>query len=199
MSTLKVNKLQKTVSGASTFTLPTADGTVGQLMKTDGAGQLGWATDSAGMFSSYAVIADQKSAGTDGGTFTSGAWQTRDLQTEIADPDGIVSIAANAFTLAAGSYLIKWSCSAFTVNSHKARLYDVTGTASVGMGMPEWSGSSSITNSSVGSARVSPSASNVYRIEHRCSLTHSSQGFGVSANFSEPEIYTLVEIFKEAS
>jgi hypothetical protein len=45
MSTLKVNKLQKTVSGAATFTLPTDDGTVGQLMKTDGAGQLGWATD----------------------------------------------------------------------------------------------------------------------------------------------------------
>ena len=36
MSTLKVNKLQKTVSGAATFTLPTPDGTVGQMMKTDG-------------------------------------------------------------------------------------------------------------------------------------------------------------------
>ena len=43
MSTLKVNKLQKTVSGAATFTLPTPDGTVGQMMKTDGSGQLGWA------------------------------------------------------------------------------------------------------------------------------------------------------------
>ena len=39
MSTLKVNKLQKTVSGAATFTLPTADGTSGQYMKTDGGGQ----------------------------------------------------------------------------------------------------------------------------------------------------------------
>ena len=197
MSTLKVNKLQKTVSGAATFTLPTADGTTGQYMKTDGSGQLGWSSDR--LFYSYAIIADQKAAGTDGGTFTSGAWQTRDLQTEIADPDGMVSISANEFTLAAGSYLIKWSCPAFTVNSHKARLYDVTGSASVGMGIPQWSGSSSITNTSIGAARVSPSGSNVYRIEHRCSLTHASQGVGVSANFSEPEIYTLVEIFKEAS
>ena len=44
MSTLKVNKLQKTVSGAATFTLPTADGTVGQYMKTDGSGALSFGT-----------------------------------------------------------------------------------------------------------------------------------------------------------
>jgi len=44
MSTLKVNKLQKTVSGAATFTLPTADGTSGQYMKTDGSGALSWGT-----------------------------------------------------------------------------------------------------------------------------------------------------------
>ena len=44
MSTLKVNKLQKTVSGAATFTLPTDDGTSGQYMKTDGSGVLSWGT-----------------------------------------------------------------------------------------------------------------------------------------------------------
>ena len=40
---------------------------------------------------SIAIIEDQKSAGTAGGTFTSGAWRTRDLNTEVSDPDGIVS------------------------------------------------------------------------------------------------------------
>ena len=44
MSTLKVNQLQKTVSGAATFTLPTDDGTSGQYMKTDGSGALSWGT-----------------------------------------------------------------------------------------------------------------------------------------------------------
>ena len=37
-----------------------------------------------GLFSSYAIIADQKAQNTAGGTFTSGAWRTRDLQTEVA-------------------------------------------------------------------------------------------------------------------
>lgn len=48
MSTLKVNKLQKTVSGAATFTLPTDDGTSGQYIKTDGSGALSFGTPSGG-------------------------------------------------------------------------------------------------------------------------------------------------------
>ena len=35
-----------TVASNVTFTLPTADGSAGQLLKTDGSGTLGWATDS---------------------------------------------------------------------------------------------------------------------------------------------------------
>ena len=31
-----------------TWTLPAADGSAGQLLKTDGSGNLGWATDQAG-------------------------------------------------------------------------------------------------------------------------------------------------------
>ena len=49
-------------------------------------------------FTSYAIIADVKASNADGGTFTSGAWRTRDLNTEITDPDGIVSIYSNQFT-----------------------------------------------------------------------------------------------------
>ena len=40
MGTLSVDKLVKTSSGAAEFTLPATDGTAGQVMQTDGAGQL---------------------------------------------------------------------------------------------------------------------------------------------------------------
>ena len=40
MGTLAVDKLLRTSTGASEFTLPATDGTVGQVMQTDGAGQL---------------------------------------------------------------------------------------------------------------------------------------------------------------
>ena len=40
MGTLSVDKLLRTSTGASEFTLPATDGTVGQVMQTDGSGQL---------------------------------------------------------------------------------------------------------------------------------------------------------------
>ena len=50
---------------------------------------------------------------TNGGTFTSGAFRTRDSNTEVADPDNIVSISSNQFTLGAGNYLIEASAPAY--------------------------------------------------------------------------------------
>ena len=40
MGTLSVDKLVKTSAGAAEFILPATDGTAGQVMQTDGAGQL---------------------------------------------------------------------------------------------------------------------------------------------------------------
>ena len=40
MSTIKTNKLVHTANGASEFTLPTADGSANQVVKTDGSGNL---------------------------------------------------------------------------------------------------------------------------------------------------------------
>ena len=173
-------------------------GAVNQVLKSDGT-DVSWGADSGGLFSSYAVIADQKSTTTDGGTFTSGAWQTRDLNTEIIDTDGIVSISTNQFTLGAGNYLIKWFAPCMSVNLNKARLYDVTGTATVGVGTPQHSYEHSyVPTPSMGFARVTPSGSNVYRIEHYCNLTRATNGFGDATSEGEPEIYTIVAIYKES-
>tara|TARA_Y100000310_G_scaffold36243_1_gene34134 strand:- start:884 stop:1480 length:597 start_codon:yes stop_codon:yes gene_type:complete len=155
-----------------------------------------------GLFSSYAIICDQKSAGTDGGTFTSGAWRTRDLNTEIADPDGIVSISSNQFTLGAGSYLIKWSAVGARVAKHKSALYDVTGTAYIDYGDVRWGdGYDGEPDPSTGMARVTPSGSNVYEIRHYAQNSYSTYGFGFAGGTdvdSTVEKYTFVEIYKEA-
>jgi len=44
MSKLQVDQVSKTSAGADTFTLPAADGTAGQYLKTDGSGVLSWGT-----------------------------------------------------------------------------------------------------------------------------------------------------------
>ena len=154
-----------------------------------------------GLFASYAIIADQKAANTHSGTFTQDAWRTRDLNDEITDPDSIVSISSNEFTLAAGSYMIRWSAPAFQVQVHQTKLYDETASADIEFGSAEFAedDSGGITQSrSFGAARVTPSGSNAYTIQHYCADTCSSSGFGERNNFGNVLYYTIVEIFKEA-
>lgn len=188
-----------TTGGANIeFKLPVADGSANQLLKTDGSGNLGWATDQGGTFASYAIIGDQKSSTTAGGTFTTGAWRTRDLNTEITDPDGIVSLSSNQFTLAAGTYLVNASAPAHRVNNHQVRLRNNDDGINY-FGTSEWSHNSyATTTRSFVSARFTIAASKAFELQHRCMTTYSTIGFGRTSDFGAIELYTLVEIYKES-
>ena len=179
-----------------------ATGDDGEVLTSAGAGAPpAFEAAGGGLFASYAIIADQKAANTHSGTFTSGAWRTRDLNHEITDPDGIVSISSNEFTLAAGSYMVRWSGSGFQVQSHQTRLYDVTGTAAIEYGSAEFAEDDSggiTTSRSHGAARITPSGSNAYSIEHYCANTVASSGFGERHNFGNVLYFAIVEIYKEA-
>ena len=155
-----------------------------------------------GKFSSYAIIEDQKGAGANGGTFTSGAWRTRDLNTEIADADSIVSISSNQFTLQAGNYLIQASAPAYNVDRHQAALYDITADNFHTLGTNEYAkGDAGTASRSIVNGRVSISSANVYEIRHRCQTTFSTYGGGVfigTSNWITDNNYTYVIIFKES-
>ena len=198
MSEVKTNKLTAATGTAitlgdsgDTFTVPSG----ATLAVASGATVTNSGTASGfGLFSSYAIIADQKAQSTEGGTFTSGAWRTRDLNTEIADGDGIVSIASNQFTLGAGSYLIRWACPSYGSGDTQARLYNITDASVGGISMCNyWPGE----GFSTGSTRVVISGSKTFEIQHRCQSTSSTNGYGAAATFGT-EQYTIVEIFKEA-
>lgn len=150
---------------------------------------------------SYAVIRDAKTAGTDGGTATSGSWFTRDLTEITSDPNSIVtSLASNEFTLAAGTYLIDASAPANKVDRHAIRLYDVTGAAEVEIGSAVASSSADATPTTAFiSTIITPSASNTYRIEQQVQTTKTTNGLGISINGTftvSEEVYTVVKITK---
>jgi len=206
-SEVKANKLSPATGTTTTlgdasdvFQLPASaeiDIASGATLDINGTADFTGATVtglSAGLFSSYAIIADQKAQNTVSGTFTSGAWRTRDLQTEVSDPDGIVSISANAFTLGAGTYFIKWHCPNSYVNRTQSRLYNSTDASEAAIG---WSIEGYYSTSNGGSARVTIAGSKAFTIEHQCSTTRADEGFGWQGNMGI-EQYTTVEIFKEA-
>lgn len=153
----------------------------------------------AGLFASYAILEDQKSNGTDGGGITAGSWVKRDLNTEVTDPDGIVSISSDQFTLGAGTYLIKWRCPAYHLNTWQTRLYNATDSALVGNGDSVYSRDLYHYNHSQGAVRVTIAGSKAFEIQQQCATTAASNGLGVASTFDGGvEIYTRVEIYKEA-
>ena len=151
----------------------------------------------AGLFTSYAVITNELSAGTQGGSAVANTWTTRPLNTELADPDGIVSISSNKFTLAAGSYLINWRTAFQNPEYVITRLYDVTNSAIKQYSMCSYG--IYTTTFPFGSARVTPSGSTEYRIEYYCDGAQATSGLGPDApDDVAVTINAVVEIYKEA-
>lgn len=151
-------------------------------------------------FVSYAAICDQKAYNVSGGTFTNGAWRIRDLNTEITDVDGIVSISSNQFSLGAGNYLIKWFAPAYNCGGHITVLQNATDGTTAGTGSSQFSTNSyQGSTKSFGSARISITGSKAFEIQHQCVSNGGTEGFGNPAGISGyNSIYTTVEIYKEA-
>lgn len=155
-------------------------------------------TPTGGGDEDYVCIQDQKAANTDGGAFTSGAWQTRDLNTEVADTGSNSALASNQITLQPGTYRCRISAPAFAVNEHKARLRNVTDGTTLLVGTSEFAYTGSFTtNRSLIEGRFTLAAAKVLEVQHRGGATQVTNGFGAKTNFGEPEIYTSVELWKE--
>jgi len=161
-------------------------------------------TGGFGKFASYAVICDRKGNGVNGGSITAGGWRVRDLNHEIADEDGIVSIASNRFTLQAGSYLIKANAPQYGRAYHALRLYNYTDSNTFADGQSNFANyADNIYNSAFVWGRTTITSAKEFEVLHRASETSggSTQGAGVAAagGFTvNYEIYTVVEIYKEA-
>jgi hypothetical protein len=137
-----------------------------------------------------ALLQEQQTSATEGGTFTSGAWQTRVLNTEVFDTGSLISISSNQFTPTRGG-VVSWSAPAFAVDAHQSRLYNVTDAVVTAYGTSDYASQASVGYSrSVGTAQVV--AGKAYRIEHRCELTWATNGLGVAAAFGNIEVYTQV-------
>ena len=165
------------------------DGTSGKIIKDGGA-----------LGGDYILLRDEKTQNTAGGTFTSGAWRTRDINTVVSDVGGHCSLpGSNVIRLAAGTYRYRIAPTAEYVGRNKARLYDVTASAIVanGEGASVYSAvGAGVTTAISWLVGVFTIASqNDFRIEHQCGTTNATNGFGQQSNFDK-EIYTIAEFWR---
>ncbi len=144
------------------------------------------------------IVRDEKAASTDGGTFTSGSWQTRTLNTTSTNTIAGASLSANKITLPSGTYYVYFCAPALLVDRHQSRFVSTSG-ASVSI-IGQTANASSASNgmsTSLGSGvfSVPSSSTTVVELQHQCQTTKATNGLGSSAGFTT-EVYAFVEITK---
>ena len=139
-------------------------------------------------------IQDQKTSGTAGGTFSSGAWRTRTLNTEVTDEIGS-TLSSNQFTLPDGTYWIEAEAPAIDVGPHRIKLYNITDAADELFGMSADSNGSSTTLAVLRGRFTVAGGPDTFEIQHRSTSSTSTIGFGDNNSFGT-EIYTDVRIWK---
>lgn len=150
----------------------------------------------------YLNFRDEKSAGTDGGDFITGAWRTRELNTESTNGITGASLTSNQITLPTGTYRISARAPARTPTAairHKAILYNITDTSNEIIGsscMGAGNTGDESQNDSIVIGQFTITSQKVFEIQHQISSTVGTSGFGYASDFGVVEVYTEVEIWK---
>lgn len=163
---------------------------------TGNAGFSGWSSPAFAPSRPYINVQDQKAQNTAGGSFTSGAWRTRDLNTIVSDQYGLASVTNNQLTLAPGTYRCEIACPARAVGNHQARLQNISdgATTLLGRGARTDAASQAQTESIIcGEFRIGRST--VFEVQHQTGTGSATTGFGIQMNFTT-EVYTVAEFWK---
>ena len=134
------------------------------------------------------VLEDQKSSGSAGGSSSTG-WATRDLNTEVYDPDGLVSISSNRFTVTKSGW-VEWESVVYSSDRVRVRLYDVTSGSVAALSLTKFfSRGDNVGGSVSGGGPVI--AGHTYELQGRAQVAIGSTGFGLPSGF-DTEVYTRV-------
>jgi hypothetical protein len=145
-------------------------------------------------------VRDEKVSGSAGGTFTSGSFQTRTLNTVMTNEITGASLASNQITLPSGTFYIEANAPAFYVQYHKLKFRNTTDSSDTLIGDNNYladSGGGAVTHASL-KGRFTISSSKTFELQHRGNITKTSDGFGTTNSFSVVEVFADVRIWKIA-
>lgn len=145
---------------------------------------------------SWAFIRHSVTSGTDGGTLTASTWLTRPCA-EVTDADGILSVASNQLTLAAGTYRVRITATGYSMGGRVGtRLRNVTDGTTLLVGSQGYAVDSQWTAEVAGQFTVA--AAKALEIQHWTGVTQSANGMGAAVASGEVEVYMVGEIWKVA-
>lgn len=148
----------------------------------------------------YVCVVDEKPLGTYGGSFTSGARRIRDINTIMHDDTEVVQVSGNQITLPAGTYRARIIAPGINVGVHRIWLRDITNSADLGESMSSLASAGSQTqNNVVLVAYFVVSEATVFEVQHQCTSSQNTYGFGYAVGFGSVEIYTIAEFWRVAT
>lgn len=132
------------------------------------------------------------SSGTNGGTFTSGSWQVRPINSIIGSNTQVwlsIDTGANTFTLASANYTMNVIASCPGVGNNQLLLYDVSNN------IPLFYGLNSIGDQATLNTRIIvPSQGPTFSIQHQCQTTQTNTGLGAANGFGGSEVYLIIHL-----
>lgn len=147
----------------------------------------------------YLLYEHQAATTVNGGDFTSGAWQTVPLSTEVYDTGAHGAIAASVITLAAGTYRFRGRVCGYDVDTFQSRLWNVDTGAVIAMGQVARCASAADDQQySEVKGRFTIGVATQVRLEARCQTTNAGDGFGLASSFGLTEVYSSLELEREA-
>ena len=148
----------------------------------------------------YILMQHQETSGTDGGTATSGSWETGTLNAKPTDTGSNCTLSSNAFTLSAGTYRIYATSPFLATNSSKMKLRNTSDSTDVLIGTNDHADSGGSDNGvSIVAGQFTISSSKTFEMQRRVQTTKATNGYGVLSGFSVTEVYLQVELWKEKS
>jgi hypothetical protein len=187
------------VAGTYNYNLPTTAGAAGQVLTSQGGGAsaMTWTTLVANILPTYWTLTDNKVSGTNGGTFTAGAFQTRTLNT-ITSTQVNTAVTLNTttsvITITPGTYYFEAHVPAYKVGVNLAQLFNTTNSTTALWGTSTNSGTADLTYSySIIRGALIVATTTTYTVTHRCATTGTNTGFGIPTGFGN-EIYTSINI-----
>jgi len=141
---------------------------------------------------------DFKSSGTSGGTFNSGSWETRTLNTvnetgsTTSSTCPFATLSGNVITANAGTYEINGHALGHNVDKHKARFRNTTDGSTVIVGSTARADSASGSTESFLHGKTTITSSKNFELQHQCETSKASTGFGLAAGLGESELYSEI-------
>jgi hypothetical protein len=148
-----------------------------------------------------AIFNEQQASGTNGGTFTSGSWVKRTLNTTLINTITGCSIASSVITLGAGTYNVTAYAPAYNVDGHKCRIQNTTAGTTLVLGMNAYTSNAGAyaSNHSFASITFTLTGATNIELQHQAITTKATNGLGFTVSIASiSEVYSQIHIVQVA-